>query len=92
MITRLWEQAFDEDGNKRLCGGDVFMARLIGASALDCHVEDKGDGTYVLSYSTEKAGMYKLYISNGVISLPRLFLWDPRTHFLPSQTPPKPSQ
>jgi hypothetical protein len=61
-------QAYDEEGNQRLCGGDTFLARLVGITTVDANVEDKGDGTYDITYSTTTAGIYNLYISNGEIT------------------------
>ena len=67
-------KAYDEERNTRLCGGDTFRVwlqkpakagqadeeeRLYGV------VTDSGDGTYALSYSATKAGMYELHVTSA---------------------------
>ena len=64
-------QARDEQGNKRLCGGDSFVVRLEGSRTVTGSVEDCGDGTYTASYITAASGSYQLHITNGM----RLLAW-----------------
>lgn len=58
-------QAKDELKNRRLCGGDTFVVRLEGPSAVDGSVEDHGDGTYTATYQVSVAGTYTLSVTNG---------------------------
>ena len=58
-------QAKDELKNRRLCGGDTFVVRLEGPSAVDGSVEDHGDGTYTATYQASVAGTYTLSVTNG---------------------------
>ncbi|KAK9842203.1 hypothetical protein WJX81_000327 [Elliptochloris bilobata] len=57
-------KARDEQGNKRLCGGDTFAVRLEGPRAVTGSVEDREDGTYAARYCTTFAGSYQLHVTN----------------------------
>ena len=61
-------QAYDELKNKRLSGGDNFMAHLVGPAGVITHakLEDKEDGTYLATYCCTAAGMHDLHITIGV--------------------------
>ena len=62
-------QARDEDGNRRLSGGDDFVVELRGGPpAAFGAVADMGDGTYAVTYSTERAGEYLFHVSTGAWS------------------------
>ncbi len=60
-------QAYDELKNKRLSGGDNFMAHLLGPAGVTTHasLEDKEDGTYLVTYCCTAAGMHDLHITIG---------------------------
>ncbi len=60
-------QAYDELKNKRLSGGDNFMAHLMGPAGVITHasLEDKEDGTYLVTYCCTAAGMHDLHITIG---------------------------
>lgn len=53
---------FDTYDNPILKGGDEVKAHLIGPDDLACAVEDLGNGTYAISYTAVKIGMYRLNI------------------------------
>ena len=60
-------QARDEDGNRRLSGSDDFVVELCGGPpAAFGAVVDRGDGTYAVTYSTDRAGEYLIHVSTGV--------------------------
>lgn len=60
------KQARDEDGNRRLSGGDDFVVELRGGPpAVFGAVADREDGTYAVTYSTERVGEYLVHISTG---------------------------
>jgi hypothetical protein len=63
--TPLFPQARDEDGNRRLTGGDEFQAHLRGPASLVASVKDNGDGTYLVTYSARVAGVYRLDITTS---------------------------
>lgn len=57
-------QARDESNNRRLEGGDEFVAALYSArDVVVCDVEDAGDGTYTVQYTPRMAGIYELHIT-----------------------------
>ncbi|QDZ21659.1 hypothetical protein HOP50_06g41860 [Chloropicon primus] len=58
-------QAYDEDQNKRLCGGDAFCCTLEGPAEVHADVVDHGDGTYAIQYTAELSGDYELFITIG---------------------------
>ncbi|DBB00652.1 TPA: hypothetical protein ACH3X3_002330 [Trebouxia sp. C0006] len=60
-------QAYDELRNKRLSGGDNFMAHLVGPAGVITHasLEDKEDGTYLVTYCCTAAGMHDLHVTIG---------------------------
>lgn len=58
-------QARDEDGNRRLSGGEDFGALLRGPANVAASVVDKGDGTYALTYTATVAGVYQLEVTLG---------------------------
>ena len=64
-VSQYMLQAKDELNNRRLCGGDTFVVRLEGPSAVDGSVEDHGDGTYTATYQASVAGAYTLSVING---------------------------
>ncbi len=63
-------QAYDELRNKRLSGGDSFMAHLVAPAGVITHasLEDKEDGTYLVTYCCTAAGMHDLHITIGEIA------------------------
>jgi hypothetical protein len=72
-------QARDEDGNRRLCGGDDVRVALrlregsagvAGPVAVAAAVEDRGDGTYEATYLATIAGDYELSITLGARCTP----------------------
>ncbi len=64
-MSRDNRQANDELKNRRLCGGDTFVVRLEGPSAVNGSVKDHGDGTYTATYQACVAGTYTLGVTNG---------------------------
>jgi len=59
-------EAYDDSGNKRLCGGDDFTCYLEGPSGpLPAAVDDNEDGTYLVKYDPTVAGSYDLYVTVG---------------------------
>ncbi|DBB01026.1 TPA: hypothetical protein ACH3X1_000926 [Trebouxia sp. C0004] len=60
-------QAYDELKNKRLSGGDNFLAHLVGPAGVITHasLEDKENGTYLVTYRCTTAGMHDLHITIG---------------------------
>ncbi len=60
-------QARDELRNRRLCGGDVFEARLRGPDSIEGTVDDNNDGTYTVNYTATLAGQYQLCITTGAL-------------------------
>lgn len=59
-------QARDNLGNKRLSGGDNFVVWLEGPATVHARVKDQDDGSFLATYTAYKAGMYNLYITNGM--------------------------
>ena len=59
--------AHDAFGNSCLEGGDQVMVRLLGpAGVVDADVVDYGDGTYGLSFSVPRAGVWRAHLAvNG---------------------------
>ena len=53
--------------NKRLSGGDDFRVKLVGPGGHETQAElqDKDDGTYLVSYCVTAAGIHDLHISIG---------------------------
>lgn len=60
-------QAYDEQHNKRLSGGDCFLVHLLGPAgkAVAADVADLGDGTYTVTYCCTVAGGYDVHITSG---------------------------
>eukprot|EP00887_Chlorella_sp_A99_P000144 scaffold16.g144.t1 len=58
-------EARDEQGNKRLSGGDEFKVHLRGPASLVATVADEGDGSYAVTYTATIAGVYELHITNS---------------------------
>ncbi|KAL6771679.1 hypothetical protein ACKKBG_A27385 [Auxenochlorella protothecoides x Auxenochlorella symbiontica] len=59
-------QARDEDGNRRLEGGDDFSAALYSPHAVVTgSVRDLGDGSYAVAYVATVAGVYELHVTAG---------------------------
>ena len=58
-------QARDDLGNKRLTGGDEFVAELRGPSTVYATVNDSGDGTYRVTLNTTAAGDHLLHLTAG---------------------------
>lgn len=58
-------QARDDLGNKRLNGGDDFVAELRGPSTVYATVSDGSDGTYAAVLNTTAAGDHLLHITTG---------------------------
>lgn len=60
-------QAYDEMKNKRLSGGDDFTVKLVGPGGHETQAElqDKDDGTYLVSYCVTAAGTHDLHITIG---------------------------
>lgn len=69
-------QARDAISNKRLAGGDSFVAWLEGPATVHANVADRDDGSYSVTYCTTIAGVYQLYVTNGA----------PHPHSFPSPT------
>ena len=60
-------QARDEDGNKRLSGGDDFVVEIRGGPvAVFGAVADRSDGTYVVTYRVDRAGECLIHVTTGV--------------------------
>ncbi len=53
---------FDAYDNPITHGGDVIKAQLLGPDELACAVDDHGNGTYTISYTAVKIGLYHLNI------------------------------
>ena len=53
--------------NKRLCGGDNFQVKLIGPGGQETHadLEDKEDGTYLVTYCVTAAGAHDVHVALG---------------------------
>jgi hypothetical protein len=68
-------EAYDDDQNKRLCGGDGFSCYLEGKCASDSDSEavavigaevlDNEDGTYIVEYTGRVAGQYDMFVTIG---------------------------
>lgn len=58
-------QARDDLGNKRLTGGDDFVAQLRGPSTVYATIEDAGNGTYGVTLNTTTAGDHLLHVTAG---------------------------
>ena len=58
-------QARDENGNRRLTGGDEFRIELRGAATLYGTVTDLGNGMYQAMYSTTVSGEYLIHVCTG---------------------------
>ena len=58
-------EAYDDDENKRLCGGDQFSCSFEGPSSVVVDVVDNRDGTYVIEYTANVAGQYTMDITIG---------------------------
>ena len=61
-------QAYDELKNKRLSGGDDFRVHLLGPAGVVTHasLDDKDDGTYLVTYSCTAAGIHDLHVTIGM--------------------------
>jgi dynein heavy chain, axonemal len=61
-------QARDFNGSDRYTGGDEFIVEIVSVSGQDAEkeepvralVEDQGDGKYLVSYSVQRSGRYKV--------------------------------
>ena len=64
-------QAYDEVKNKRLSGGDDFQVKLIGPGGHETHadLQDKDDGTYLVTYCTSAAGTHDVHVTIGELHL-----------------------
>ena len=53
--------------NKRLSGGDDFKVNLIGPGGREtlADLEDKGDGSYLVTYLVTAAGVHDLHVTIG---------------------------
>ena len=58
-------QARDEDGNRRLTGGDEFRVQLRGPATVFGTVTDQGNGFHTASYCTTVAGEYLIHVTTG---------------------------
>jgi filamin len=54
--------ARDPEGNQRTDGGDDFVVKVDGPSAVQPHIHDNGDGTYDVTYQTAEPGDYKVQV------------------------------
>lgn len=63
-------QAYDEKKNKRLSGGDDFKVRLQGPGGVItlASLEDKEDGSYLITYCCTAAGSHDLHITIGLFT------------------------
>lgn len=64
--------AMDEDGNRRLEGGEMFAVDLIHGErsiAVDYSVQDRENGTYAIRYMATVAGTHQLHITLGEMEL-----------------------
>lgn len=73
--ARFVVEARDEHGNLRLAGGDVVSAVGVGPglASFTADVEDRGDGTYLVSYYATAAGRWRLAVTVGSAGLHRDF-------------------
>ena len=55
--------SFDKWGNRQRDGGATVAARTLGPSAVECAVEDEGDGGYRVVLSAGMSGEYRVVIS-----------------------------
>ena len=63
-------QARDEDGNKRLCGGDDFVVEIRGGPvAVFGAVADREDGTYAVTYRVDRAGECLIHVTTGALAV-----------------------
>lgn len=63
-------EAFDENRQRRLCGGDDLSVRIESVADPSAvtygKMQDNGDGTYILTYETKVAGQHVLHILLGM--------------------------
>ena len=64
-------QAYDEVKNKRLSGGDDFQVKLIGPGGHEssADLQDKEDGTYLVTYCVTAAGAHDVHVTLGETAL-----------------------
>lgn len=62
-------QARDDLGNKRLTGGDEFVAELRGPSTVYATLADGGDGAYTATLNTTVAADHLLHVTTGAPTL-----------------------
>lgn len=56
-------QACDAFGNARRSGGDGFQAVVRGGDPGAARVEDRGDGTYAVTYTLPAEGAYQVAVT-----------------------------
>ena len=54
--------ACDEFGNQRAIGGDPFEVQLKGPMTTRGVVDDRGDGTYLVTYKSTQGGKHAVYV------------------------------
>ena len=61
--ARAARQACDAFGNRRAGGGDGFQAAVRGGEPGAARVEDRGDGTYAVTYALPAEGAYRIAVT-----------------------------
>ena len=53
--------------NKRLSGGDDFQVKLVGPGGFETHadLQDKEDGTYIVTFCATAAGTHDVHVTIG---------------------------
>lgn len=64
-------KARDENGNRRLTGGDEFRIELRGPTTIFGSITDSGNGMYRATYSTRTAGEYLIHITTSMSPCPQ---------------------